>query len=107
MRFGLLRPPALVDAILKPVMTEATVRTTFRDEVMEGDPDLARGLSWLLRKHFESHLRLLRAQGFIIEPDRRTNRRAYFVGENSGPGLLVYDTPNRRGVAREVVKQTR
>ena len=80
------------------------MRTTARDE-LERDPDLARGLSWLLRKHFESHLRLLQAQGLIIEPDRRTNRRAYFAGEGRGPRLFVYDTPNRRGVTREVVKQ--
>ncbi len=96
--------PALVGSILKPVMSEANVRTTARDE-LERDLDLARGLSWLLRKHFESHLRLLRAQGLIIEPDRRTNRRAYFTGEGRGPRLFVYDTPNRRGVTREVVKQ--
>ena len=40
----------------------------------------------------------------MIETDRRTNRRAYFFGER-GPRLLVYDTPVRRGVEREVVKQ--
>ena len=40
----------------------------------------------------------------MIETDRRTNRRAYFFGER-GPRLLVYDTPARRGVEREVVKQ--
>ncbi len=97
-------PPALVGAILKPVMTEANVRTSARNE-LEGDPDLARGFSWLLRKHFESHLRLFRPQGFIIEPDRRSNRRAYFTGEKDGPRTLVYDTPNRRGIAREVVKR--
>ena len=97
-------PPALVGTILKPVMTEAAVRTTTREE-LESNPDLARAFSWLLRKHFESHLRLFRVQGLIIEPDRRTNRRAYFVGERGGPRLFVYDTPNRRGVTREVVKQ--
>ncbi|MGD1213077.1 MAG: SIR2 family protein [Candidatus Acidiferrales bacterium] len=97
-------PPELLSVVLKPVMTEATVRSTSRAE-LEGDPDLARGLSWLLRKHFESHLHLLRPQGFMIEPERRTNRRAYFAGENGRPRALIYDTPNRRGVSREVVKQ--
>jgi hypothetical protein len=41
----------------------------------------------------------------MIEGERRTNRRAYFCGERGGPRLLVYDTPARRGVEREVVKQ--
>jgi hypothetical protein len=97
-------PPGLLGVVLKPVMTEGIVRSTSRAE-LEGDPDLARGLSWLLRKHFESHLHLLRPQGFMIEPERRTNRRAYFAGENGRPRALIYDTPNRRGVSREVVKQ--
>jgi hypothetical protein len=79
-------------------------RETERAEI-EGDPDLARVLSWLLRKHFEGHLHTLKAKGLMIEPDRRTNRRAYFFGVNGGPRLLIYDTPSRRGVPREVVKQ--
>lgn len=96
-------PPALLHAVLEPVMTEAAVRESPREEV-EADPDPARVLSWLLRKHFEGHLRRLHRRGLMIEADRRTNRRAYFFGER-GPRLLVYDTPVRRGVEREVVKQ--
>jgi hypothetical protein len=95
--------PALLHGVLQPVMTEAAVHESPR-EVIEADPDLARVLSWLLRKHFESHLRRLHNRGLMIEADRRTNRRAYFFGER-GPRLLVYDTPVRRGVEREVVKQ--
>jgi hypothetical protein len=96
-------PAALLDAVLKPVMTEASVRESPRGEI-EADPDLARVLSWLLRKHFEGQLRRLHSRGLMIEAERRTNRRAYFFGER-GPRLLVYDTPLRRGVEREVVKQ--
>ena len=47
----------------------------------------------------------LHAKGLMIEPDRPANRRAYFFGENGAPRLLIYDTPKRRGVPREVVKQ--
>jgi hypothetical protein len=97
-------PAALLHAVLKPVMTEATVRERRREEI-EADPDLARVLSWLLRKHFEGQLRRLHDRGFMIEAERRTNRRAYFFGERGGSRLLVYDTPARRGVEREVVKQ--
>jgi hypothetical protein len=96
-------PHALAEVVLKPVMT-GPGRETERAEI-EGDHDLARVLSWLLRKHFEGHLRALHAKGLMIEPDRRTNRRAYFFGENGAPRLLIYDTPNRRNVTREVVKQ--
>jgi hypothetical protein len=97
-------PRPLVQAVLQPVMTEAAVRETPREQ-LERDPNLARVLSTLLRKHFESHLHTLRPKGFMIEPDRRANRRAYFFGERGGPRLMIYDTPNRRGVPREVVKQ--
>jgi hypothetical protein len=97
-------PRALVQTILRPVMTEAAVRETPREE-LERDPDFARVLSALLRKHFEAHLHTLRSKGLMIEPNRRANRRAYFFGEDGGPRLMIYDTPNRRGVPREVVKQ--
>jgi hypothetical protein len=62
-------------------------------------------LSCLLRKHFEGQLRRLQNRGFVLEADRRTNRRAYFFGEGGSPRKLVYDTPVRRNVEREVVKQ--
>ncbi len=77
---------------------------TRRAEI-EDDPNLARVLSWVLRKHFEGHLRTLEAKGLMIEPGRRSNRRAYFFGENGASRLLIYDTPNRRAIPREVVKQ--
>jgi hypothetical protein len=97
-------PAALVQTVLKPVMKEAKVRESRREEI-EADPDLARVLSWLLRKHFEGQLRSLHGRGLMLEAERRTNRRAYFFGERSGSRLLVYDTPARRSVEREVVKQ--
>jgi hypothetical protein len=96
-------PRVLAEIVLKTVMT-GPVRETERVEI-EGEPELVRVLSWLLRKHFEGHLRTLQAKGLMIEPDRRSNRRAYFFGANGAPRLLIYDTPIRRGVTREVVKQ--
>ncbi|CAN2536314.1 hypothetical+protein [Methylocapsa aurea] len=97
-------PAALLQAVLGPVMKEASVRESRREEI-EADPDLARVLSWLLRKHFEGQLRNLHGRGFMLEAERRTNRRAYFFGDKGSSRLLVYDTPARRGVEREVVKQ--
>lgn len=97
-------PAALLYAVLRPVMTESGVCENSREEI-EADPDLARVLSCLLRKHFEGQLRRLQNRGFVLEADRRTNRRAYFFGEGGSPRKLVYDTPVRRNVEREVVKQ--
>ncbi|WP_170162633.1 hypothetical protein [Methylocystis hirsuta] len=102
--FWSFAPAPLLHAVLKPVMTEQNVRETPRD-VLAADPDSAHILSWLLRKHFESHLHALRGQGLMIEPNRKSNRRAYFFGEKNGPRMMIYDTPHRRGVPREVVKQ--
>jgi hypothetical protein len=50
-------------------------------------------------------LRTLHGHGLMLEAERRTNKRAYFFGDRGCPRLLVYDTPARRGVEREVVKQ--
>ncbi len=97
-------PAVLVQTVLKPVMIEDKVREYSRGEI-ESDPELARVLSWLLRKHFEGQLRRLRVRGLMIEADRRTNKRAYFFGEDGCSRLLIYDTPARRNVEREVVKR--
>ncbi|MBN9326313.1 MAG: hypothetical protein J0I87_05290, partial [Cellulomonas sp.] len=59
-------PAALVQTVLKPVMKEAKVRESRREEI-EADPDLARVLSWLLRKHFEGQLRSLHGRGLMLE----------------------------------------
>jgi hypothetical protein len=97
-------PAALLQTVLRPVMKEAKVRESRREDI-EADTDLSRVLSWLLRKHFESQLRTLHGHGLMLEAERRTNKRAYFFGDRGCPRLLVYDTPARRGVEREVVKQ--
>lgn len=74
-----------------------------RSEI-EANPDKRRVLSWLLRKHFERHLIPHRKQGFILEEDRK-RKRAYFEGRDGKPRKFIYDTPRRKGIVREVVKQ--
>lgn len=96
-------PAPLLQSVLKPVMTEPTVPTSARED-MEADADLARVLSWLLRKHFEGQIRRLQSLGLMLDSEKKS-KRAYFFGENGSPRLLIYDTPARRGVPREVVKQ--
>ena len=63
-------------------------------------------VSWLLRKHFEQHLRGLGRAGLLLEselPGRRNQRRAFFVGDDK-PLDLAYATPLGRRVKRQVVK---
>ena len=55
-------PAPLLHAVLEPVMIERSVREFPRDE-LAAEPDTAHVLSWLLRKHFESHLHALSSQG--------------------------------------------
>jgi len=89
-----LGPLALPNPVIcgsgEPVMTEAAVKATPREQ-LESEPNLARALSALLRKHFESQFHTLRHKGFMIEPDRRANRRAYFFGEGGGPRHVPSD----------------
>jgi hypothetical protein len=65
-------------------------------------------IAWLLRKHFEQHLRSLKGEGLILEGDllqRRNQRRAFFAGDGDGkPRDLIYDSAMRRGIRRQVVK---
>jgi hypothetical protein len=75
-----------------------------RSEV-EADPDARRVLSWLLRKHFERYLVNFRDAGLCLEDASRGGRRAYFHGHDGKPRTLVYNTPSRTGVKRQVVKQ--
>lgn len=99
-----LAPPALLTSVLRPVMVDGKVRVTERRE-LESDPDLARVFTWFLRKHFEGQLVRLKRHGLMIEVGKKSKRRAYFTGLNKGPRKYMYDTPMRKNVRREVVKQ--
>jgi len=72
--------------------------------VLEANADDKRVLSWLLRKHFERYLRDFASRGLVLEDDKR-KKRAYFTGREGKPRTLVYDSPRRKGVRRQVVKQ--
>ncbi|WP_316158599.1 MULTISPECIES: hypothetical protein [unclassified Bradyrhizobium] len=99
-----LAPPDLLATVLRPVMSEGRVTVTERRDI-ESDPDLARVFTWFLRKHFEGQLVRLKRHGLLIGDGKKSQRRAYFVGLNKGPRKYIYDTPTRKGVPREVVKQ--
>lgn len=71
---------------------------------LEADPDRRRILSWLMRRHFEGYLKQFEERGLVLEGGRG-GRRAFFTGEEGKPRVLRYDSPNRRNIRREVVKQ--
>jgi hypothetical protein len=83
---------------------EASASKTVLRADLEADPDQRRVLSWLLRKHFERHLAHFKMHGLILEDDRK-RKRAYFEGRDGKPRKFVYDSPRRKGIVREVVKQ--
>jgi hypothetical protein len=97
--------PAL-STVLAPMIDPKASHAPLRTGI-ENDPEQRKILSWLLRKHFERHLIRSRRLGLVIEEARRKGRRAYFEGRDGKPRQLIYDTPRRKGVRREVVKQRR
>lgn len=96
-------PLALLTALFGDYADASASREILRTE-LEADPDERRVLSWLLRKHFERYLSHFKMHGLILEDDRK-RKRAYFEGRDGKPRKFVYDTPRRKGIVREVVKQ--
>ncbi|MGA0532582.1 SIR2 family protein [Hansschlegelia sp. KR7-227] len=74
---------------------------------VEADRVLQSKFSWLIRRHFERYLQVFEGKGLVIEKDKRGRpaRRAYFTALRGDNRTLIYDTPNRRNVRRDVVKR--
>lgn len=89
---------------LAPIVDRSSSEAPARSAI-EDDADFKRLLSWLVRKHFETHLMSLTDQGLLLEDGAQKGRRAYFGGRDGRARTLVYDTPRRKGIARQVVKQ--
>jgi len=95
-------PKPIIVAALASMVDHQNTHEVSRAQ-LEADPETRKVISWLLRKHFEQHIKSFEDKGLILDEAKR--RRAYFEGRNKGPRRLIYDTPRRRGVQREVVKQ--
>lgn len=95
-------PLPVLSAILIPIVDQSASRTVPRQQI-EASPDDKRVLSWLLRKHWEWHLATFETDGLIIEQGRK--HRAYFVGNEGAPRTVVWNSVQRRGIRREVVKK--
>ena len=70
---------------------------------IEALPDSKRVLSWLLRKHLEYHLLSFEEEGLLLEYGRKY--RAYFTGNNRGERTITWNSAQRRGNKRDVVKK--
>ncbi len=96
-------PLPILTTLLDPIVDKKASAALSRAEV-EALPDSKRILSWLLRKHVEYELLTFEEQdGLILEYGRK--HRAYFAGKNKGERTIVWDSAQRRGNRREVVKR--
>lgn len=95
-------PRPILTALLEPIVDREASVTVDRDKV-EALPDTKRVLSWLLRKHWERYLASFKDGGLILEDGRK--HRAYFEGNGANGRAVIWDSPQRRGNRREVVKK--
>lgn len=95
-------PLSILTTLLEPIVDKKSSATIPRKEI-EGSPDSKRVLSWLLRNHLEYELLTFEDDGLILEDSRK--HRAYFVGDNKGERAITWNSAQRRGNKREVVKR--
>jgi hypothetical protein len=98
-------PEVVVNTLFAPV-AKGPARTIPLAEI-EKDRLLQAKFSWLTRRHFENHLKSFESRGLIIEKDKKGHpaRRAYFTALKGNNRTIIYDTPHRKGVRRDVVKR--
>jgi SIR2-like domain len=95
-------PLPILAAVLDPIVDKQASRSVPTKQI-EASLDDKRILSWLLRKHWEWHLVSFEDHGIVLEESRKY--RAYFAGKNKGPRTIVWNSSQRRGIRREVVKR--
>ncbi|MGP3710343.1 SIR2 family protein [Brucella sp. RRSP16] len=96
-------PLPLLLTILGPMADEVSSAWIARSEI-EADPDQRRVLSWLLRKHWERYVSGFSDQGLVLEEGKRKNR-AYFQGRDGQSRTVVWNSPQRRNIKRDVAKK--
>lgn len=97
-----LVPLPVITSFLGPIIDKEASKSVPQKDI-EASPDDKRILSWLLRRHWERHLATFQDQGLVIEETRK--HRAYFAGNNKGPRTIIWNSPQKRGNRREVVKK--
>jgi hypothetical protein len=98
-------PEVIVNSLFAPVAKGRAETKTL--EQIEQDAVLLTKFSWLARRHFEQYLKRFEARGLVIEKDKkgRPARRAYFTALKGNNRPIIYDTPHRKNVKRDVVKR--
>ena len=98
-------PAPLLSTLFAPV-AKSPARPIPLEEV-ERDPVLRAKFSWLMRRHFERYLSRFADRGLVIEKNKRgyPAKRAYFTAFKGNNRTIVYDTPHRKNVRRDVVKR--
>jgi SIR2-like domain len=76
-------------------------------EEIERDPVLRAKFCWLTRRHFERYLSRFADRGLLIEKDKRgyPAKRAYFTAHKGSNRTIIYNTPHKKNVRRDVVKR--
>jgi hypothetical protein len=96
-------PLPILTELLKPIVDLNASHSKPLAEIVARQ-DEKRVLSWLLRKHFEYELESFKEEhGLILEYGRK--HRAYFAGKHEGPRTIVWNSAQKRGNRREVVKR--
>jgi hypothetical protein len=95
----------LVNTLFAPI-ARGPARSISLAEV-ENDVLLHAKFAWLARRHFEHYLKRFEGRGLVIEKDKkgRPARRTYFTAHKGNNRTIVYDTPFRKNVRRDVVKR--
>jgi hypothetical protein len=95
-------PLPVLTMLLEPIVDKDASAAVPRQEI-EAAPDSKRILSWLLRKHFEYQLETFDEEGLILEYGRK--HRAYFSAKDRGDRTVTWNSAQRRGNKRDVVKK--
>jgi hypothetical protein len=95
-------PLPSLTALLEPIVDKTTSKAVPRKEI-EAAPDSKRVLSWLLRKHLEYELETFEEDGLVLEYGRK--HRVYFAGKDRGERTVTWNSAQRRGNKRDVVKK--
>lgn len=98
-------PSAMANLLFEAVIEQPAQTIAFSEA--DSDPILHKKISWLIRKHFEGHIKSFADDGLIIEYAKGgyPAKRAYFKSRNKDNRTIVYDTPHRKNVRRDVVKK--
>jgi hypothetical protein len=96
-------PLPILTELLKPIVDKEASKPVPRKEI-EASEDSKRVLSWLLRKHLEYELETFEDDGLILEYGR-SKHCAYFMGKDRRERSVTWNSAQRRGNKRDVVKK--